>query len=263
MNLLYKDALYNVLKEPTLENFRLLLQNHMGEEDQLDFKKDWESDEKIAKHLLAMANSGGGCVILGVRQLDDGAFEIDGLEKLKDAAELKKGIKKYIPDILKYYLKDFKYETSEYDKLKNKKFQILIVEDDPKNLPYICCKDGSILKDGDIYIRSGTESRKATNYQVEKIIERKLVACKVPRSKNMTLKQHLEQLNVLYNELTYTVVENDSLSSLSKALSTLASKFSGTTSIKKKENYPKENYDDFILKILNKKKKRIEEELDL
>ena len=40
-------------------------------------------------------------------------------------------------------------------------------------------------------------------------------------------------------------------------------KFAGKTIIKKKENYPKESYDDFILKMLNKKKKRIEEELDL
>ena len=119
------------------------------------------------------------------------------------------------------------------------------------------------IKDGDIYVRSGTESRKATNYQVEKIIEKKLIACKVPRSKDMTLKQHLEQLNILYNELTYTVIETDAFSGLSKALTTLAERFSGKTIIKKKENYPKESYDDFILKMLNKKKKRIEEELDL
>ncbi len=263
MDLLNKDALYDVLKEPNLENFRLLLQNHMGEEDQMDFKKEWEDYEKTSKHLLAMSNSGGGCIIFGVRQLEDGTFEIEGIEKLIDAAELKKGIKKYIPDTLKYHLKDFKYEASEYDKLKNKKFQILIVEDEPKNLPYICCKDGNQIKDGDIYIRSGTESKKATNYQVEKIIERKLAACKVPKGKNMPLKQHLEQLDILYNELTYTVYEDNSISSLSKALSMLANRFSGTTSIKKKENYPKESYDDFILKMLNKKKKRIEEELDL
>ena len=41
---LNKDDLYKVLKEPTLENFRELLQNHMGEEDYLDFKKEWESN---------------------------------------------------------------------------------------------------------------------------------------------------------------------------------------------------------------------------
>ncbi|MFQ9501364.1 MAG: helix-turn-helix domain-containing protein [Clostridia bacterium] len=264
MNLLNKDVLYEVLKEPTLESFRILLQNHMGEEEQLDFKKEWEDNEKISKHLLAMANSGGGCIVFGVCQKDDGSFETEGLlNELKDDADLRKGVKKFIPDTLKFYLKDFKYESSEYEKLKNKKFQILIVENNPKNLPYICCKDGSCIKDGDIYIRNGSESRKATNYQVEKIIEKKLIACKVPRKKDMTLKQHLEQLDVLYNELTYTSVEGNVFSGLTKALEPLTRQLSGKVVIKRKGNYPKEDYDDFILNILNKKKKRIEEELDL
>lgn len=264
MNLLNKDALYEVLKEPTLESFRVLLQNHMGEEEQLDFKEKWEDNEKIAKHLLAMANSGGGCIIFGVCQKDDGSFETEGiLDKLKDDADLRKGVKKFIPDTLKFYLKNFKYESSEYEKLKNKNFQILIIENEPKNLPYICCRDGSCIKDGDIYIRNGTESRKATNYQVQKIIEKKLIACKIPKNKDMTLKQHLEQLEVLYNEFTYTSVEESTLSGLTKALGALVTSFSGKVITKRKENYPKEDYDTFILKMLNRKKKRIEEELDL
>lgn len=264
MNLLNKDALYAVLQDPTLENFRILLQNHMGEEEQLDFKKEWENNEKICKHLLAMANCGGGCIIFGVCQKDDGSFETDGLiDKLKDDADLRKEVKKFIPDTLKFHLKTFKYENSEYEKLKDKKFQILIVEDEPKNLPYICCKDGSYVKDGDIYIRNGTESRRATNYQVEKIIEKKLIACKIPKNKNMKLKEHLEQLEVLYRELTYTEVEENVLSGITKALGSLVTGLSGKVVTKRKECYPQEDYDDFILKILNKKKKRIEEELDL
>lgn len=260
MDLLNKDALYKVLDDPTLENFRILMQNHMGEEDQLDFKKQWEEDEKISKHLLAMANSGGGCIIFGVEQLENGTFKISGIDTLKDKADLKRGVKKFIPDTLKYHLKDFIYESSEYQKLQNKNFQILIVEDDPKNLPYICCRNGNNIKDGDIYCRQGTESRKATNYQVEQIIERKLVACKVPKNKNMDLKAHLEQLKVLYDELTYVETENTPLKELSKTLDNI---FNGKTQVKLKDNYPKESYDDFILKVLNKKKKRIEEELDL
>ena len=116
MDLLNKDALYDVLKEPNLENFRYLLQNHMGEEDQLDFKKEWEDNEKISKHLLAMANSGGGCIVFGVHQLDDGSFQIDGIEKLKDAAELKKGIKKYpyrVPKGCVFLLGDYRTQTKD------------------------------------------------------------------------------------------------------------------------------------------------------
>ncbi len=169
MKLLIKDELYEILKNPTKENFRYLLQNHLGEEDYLDFKSEWPDKEKEARHILAMANSGGGCIIFGVFQKEDGTFDISGLNNLKDAADLRKEIKGYIPPSLKYHVKDFTYENSEYDKMIGKKFQILIVEDVPTELSFVCCKDGERLKDGDIYVRKGTESEKATNYEISKI----------------------------------------------------------------------------------------------
>lgn len=255
---LNKDDLYNVLREPTLESFRELLQNHMGEEDYLDFKKEWTSDEKMAKHMLAMANFGGGCIILGVEQKGDGSFDICGLKKLKDPANLREGIKGIIPDTLEYLMKDFKYETSEYQVMENKKFQILIIKDNPRNLPYVCCKDGNEIKNGEIYIRTGTESIRANNYQIDKMIDRKLTACKIPRSKNISLEQHLKHLKILYSELTYTT-DIGWLSNLRQAVIN----FGTNKTTKKKELYPKEDYDNFILKVLNKKKKRIEEELDI
>lgn len=230
----------------------------MGEEDYLDFKKEWESNEKMSKHILAMANSGGGCIILGVAQNGDGSFDICGLKSLKDPSNLKEGIKGIIPDTLEYMIKDFKYESSEYQVMQNKKFQILLVKDNPKNLPYVCCKNGNDIKDGDIYIRTGTESTRANNYQVDKIINRKLNACKVPRSKYLSLEEHLEHLKILYSELTYTT-DTGWISSVKQALASLG--VNKTT--QKKDLYPKEDYDDFVLKVLNKKKKRIEEELDI
>lgn len=68
MQLLNKDELHDVLNNPTRENFRVPLQNHLGEEDYLDFKKGWPEKEKEARHILAMANSGGGCIVFGVMQ---------------------------------------------------------------------------------------------------------------------------------------------------------------------------------------------------
>lgn len=253
-----KDNLYEVLQEPTLENFRKLVQNSLGEEDYLDFKKMWETDEKMAKHILAMANSGGGCIIVGIEQKGDGSFDICGLNSLKDKANLKEGIKGIIPDSLEYMIKDFKFDSSEYEKMKNKKFQVLFIKDNPKDLPYICRKNGTSIKDGDIYVRSGTESIKANNFQLEKMIDRKLNALSIPRSKNLSLEQHLEQLKTLYSELTYTT-NTGWLSNLSKVLAGIGNNIE----VKKKEIYPKEDYDEFILKILNKKKKRIEEEIDI
>lgn len=260
MNITNKDELYDVLKEPTRENFRYLLQNHLGEEDYLDFKKEWPEKEKEAKHMLAMANSGGGCIIFGLAQQDDGTFDIAGLSELKDTANLRNEVKAYLPDSLKYYLKDFVYDTSEYDAMIGKKFQILIVEDLPAELPFVCRKEGALLRDGDIYVRKGTESEKANNYDIDKMIQRKMNVLKAPRKKELSLNDHLEHLKKLYGELTYTTVSGGLAEGIVKGISSL---FGGTTTTHKKECYPKEEYDAFIVRILDKKKKRIEEELDL
>lgn len=258
MDNLGKDQLYSVLNEPTMENFRYLLQNHMGEENYLDFKAKWIEKEKEARHILAMANNGGGCIIFGVSQNEDGTVEPTGLDKFKDTADLKKEIFGYIPENLFYELKDFSYDSSEYEKMKGKKFQILIIKDEPCNLPYICCKDGKELCDGDIFVRKGTESVKASNYDLEKIIERKINALKIPRKNNMDLSQHLEQLKVLYNQLTYTK-SNGAFSGFGSVIAKLL----GDTTVVKKDCFPKEEYDEFVVRMLDKKKKRIEEELDL
>lgn len=259
MAMINKDDFYDVLKEPTRENFRILLQNQLGEEDYLDFKKEWPEKEKTAKHILAIANSGGGCIIFGIEQNEDGTFKQNGLSKLKDPSDLRRKVKGYLPPTLKYRIKDFVYENSEYEMLVGKKFQILIIEDNPLELPYICCKDGNILCDGDIYIRKGTESIKANNYDIDKMIQRKMNESKIPRRNTLKLEDHLSQLKTLYSELTYTTNTNE----LIKGVTSLITSFLGTTVTKKKECYPKEDYDDFIVRMLNKKKKRIEEELDI
>ena len=259
MQLLIKDELYDVLNNPTRENFRALLQNHLGEEDYLDFKKEWPDKEKEARHILAMANSGGGCIIFGILQNEDGSFEISGLDKFKDAADLRKEIKGYLPPSLKYYVKDFSYENSEYDAMIGKKFQILIVEDRPLDLPYISCKDGNKIKDGDIYIRKGTESEKANNYEIDELIKRKIKETKIPRNKDLSLEKQLQQLKILYSELTYTTQNSESFSGIAKMLTS----YFGLSTTHKKDCYPKEDYDAFIVRMLDKKKKRIEEELDV
>lgn len=258
LNLITKDDLYEILKEPTRENFRYLLQNHLGEEDYLDFKKEWPIKEKIAKHILAIANSGGGCIVFGMGQKDDNSFEIEGLKKFKDSAELRNDIKGYIPNFLQYELKDFSYDNSEYEKMIGKKFQLLIVKNIPLQLPFICCRDGTILKDGDIYIRKGTESIRANNDDINNMILRKMNAYNVPRKNELNLQQHLQQLKILYSELTYTTNNSEIFKNISSTLS-----FFTSSTVHHKDCYPKEEYDEFVVRLLDKKKKRIEEELDI
>ena len=88
---------------------------------------------------------------------------------------------------------------------------------------------------------------------------RKIKETKIPRNINLSLEKHLEQLKTLYSELTYTTSENSLVDGVFKGLS----KYFGTSTTHKKNCYPKEDYDAFVLRMLDKKKKRIEEELDI
>ncbi len=65
-------------------------------------------------------------------------------------------IKPYLSSSLKYDVYDFSYQTSEYEALKGKQFQMLFVEDTPQFLPFISRKEGSNIKPATIYIRRGT-----------------------------------------------------------------------------------------------------------
>lgn len=43
-----KEAVYNVLQKPTRENFIDILSNGFGEQDNLDFKGQWNDYQKLA-----------------------------------------------------------------------------------------------------------------------------------------------------------------------------------------------------------------------
>ena len=64
-----KEMVYDVLQNPTRENFIDILDNGLGEQDNLDFKVQWIEAQKLAEILLGIANSGGGAIILGVKEV--------------------------------------------------------------------------------------------------------------------------------------------------------------------------------------------------
>jgi hypothetical protein len=52
-------------EEPRRENLRELLRDTAGEYSHLDFKREWPETWKLARHILAIANSGGGSLVSG------------------------------------------------------------------------------------------------------------------------------------------------------------------------------------------------------
>lgn len=264
-----KDVVYRLLNEPTLENFREFLTQQTGEHNSVDFKKIWIEKNVLAKEILSIANSGGGFIIFGVQENADKTFEPIGLDNLKGKEQVSNEIKNIISSNLKYEIHDFQYSVSEYEKLKDKKFQILVVEDTPEYLPFISKKeagsegDGKII-DGLIYIRKGTSCEKADEEDVQRLIKRRLEYMYPSNGEPLELQEHLKQLQVLYNNVEPYKYELQG--GIVTALSTFAKWGESIVGKQKKtENplYPEESYEEYISRLITIKKKKIERVLEL
>lgn len=122
-------------EQPTRESLASLIMSNFGETDFLDFKSGWPEYSDFARHVLAFANSGGGVVVLGVRQEDDGSLESVGIDGVRDKADISKALDRFLPPPLEYVVLDFSYRSSEYGELVGKSFQVIVVESDDRRIP--------------------------------------------------------------------------------------------------------------------------------
>lgn len=250
---LNKDGLYNLLTNPVKENFTGFIKNNIGEQNEIDFKEKWVSKGHLAKTILAIANSNGGLIVFGIKELKDGSINPVGLDNLEDKAIICSQLDKYLPNALKYEIYDFVYETSDYDKLKGKKFQVLIVNDIPESLPYISESNDNEIDKNIIYVRRGTKNEKANNEELQKIISRR-VETLYSNSSQLELQEHLNQLKVLYDNIKKTRIHyRTSYTSFTNIFTTASSN----------KYYPNEEYDQFIARMIKDKKFKIEKVLDL
>jgi predicted HTH transcriptional regulator len=196
----YPKSLLHFIKNPSHETLKDLLLHNTGETDFLDFKTKWTEFSKMAKHVLAIANSGGGCIIVGVSQNDEGSISLTGLNEddFLDKADIDNKLANLLPKYLKYRTEDF-YFSGNQQTLSNKRFQVLIIEYDPKYVPYTSVVQRNELRYGAIYVRQGTKSLEATNDRLVEIILRK-VQSGGSGVNEYTLKEHLDQLKELYEE---------------------------------------------------------------
>jgi predicted HTH transcriptional regulator len=225
-------SLQTFLKNPSHDNLKELLLHNSGETDFLDFKMKWNNFSKLAKHILAIANSGGGSIIVGVSQDEEGIAALSGVreEDYIDKADIDNKLQHLLPKYLKYRVEDFYFSNHEHPGLNNKLFQVLLIEYDPKYVPYTSVSNQNELRYGAVYIRQGTKSLEATNEKLVEIIVRK-VQTGVADTSELTLKEHLGQLKSLFEELEVTTAPPE--------------------------------YVDFLKQLIKSKKKRVQQYMDL
>lgn len=236
----YKEDFDRFFETPTRESFRQYIKSHLGETDYCDFKREWPSWSKLARHALALANSGGGCLIIGVE--DNNPI---GLEILKDKADVYKGLEKFVPTQLVSDIAEFEYESSEYPKLIGKRFQVFFVEDTPQYIPFIARADGEGIRRNAIYTRRGTNSEEATYETLQQMFNRRLETG-YSSQRELTLEMHLAELKTLYDSIPKNF-------STWKVTTELANLFETIPN----PSYPLESREDFINKLIEAKKEVI------
>ena len=171
----------NFYKNPTHNTLCELLCKNFGETYLYDFKKDWQSFQRMAKHILGFSNSRGGGIIIGVSQNKDNTFNITGLKNLIDKSAIHQGIRKYIPDIPDkriYEVLDFSYDsTYKCKEVAGKNFQVIIIKDIPTQIPFVSNQDEDDIRKGTVYIRKEGSTEPSNYDELQEIINRRTKEC--------------------------------------------------------------------------------------
>ena len=75
-----KDRFFDIIcKNPSRDGFVTFVKESCGEQDNIDFKEKWIEKSKLAKIMLAIANSGGGMVVIGIKDNKGKGYEPIGI----------------------------------------------------------------------------------------------------------------------------------------------------------------------------------------
>lgn len=268
-----KDKFFDlIVKNPSRDGFKTFLKESCGELDNIDFKEKWITKGKLAKIMLAMANTGGGVIVLGIQENKDDNYLAVGIDELKDAADVEKEIKKLVPRNLSYSVLNFIYDDEIYGEYAGKKFQAIIIADAPEQLPFFSIGASDDIEKDCVYVRRGTSSEKASARDFETMIQRKLENV-FKESNDLLLKEHLEQLQFLYDSIPQKkrvlvkkgnrfVGAMEGLQALSERMTEIFGEPDQYEEVPN-ENYPSEDYEQFLVRMIDKKKLKIEKILDL
>ena len=250
---IFYDDFALFLERPSRDRLRKILTTHGQETDNLDFKREWPSASKLAKHVLAIANSGGGCIVVGVNQSDDGTLSPIGMKGLIDKADVTRGMAKYLPAPLIPSLQvvDFHYDASEYEQLIGKRFQVLFIDDDIEHIPFIAMADGDGISQATIYVRRGTSSEPTKYDELQRLVTRRIESG-YSSTAEMDIRSELAQLKELYSTISPTIYNNDTLRVI---INSIRSPVLGSSA--QNPDYPEERLDEFVARMIRAKKVRI------
>ena len=148
---------------------------------------------------------------------------------------------------------------------------MLLVHNTPDRLPFISLKETAGLEKDVIYVRRGTKCEKASASEIDHIISQKIETV-FKESSDLSLDEHLIQLKKLYNELPQKIkvlVKKGEPTAMSLFIQQFSSKLGNmwqsndVYDYQDNPDYPSESYEAFILRMIDKKKLKIEKVLDL
>ncbi len=195
-----KETFAKVFETPDRVNFRNLMKDLTGEYNDLEFKQQLIEYSKLAKHILAMANTNGGIICFGVSEKDN-RLEPTGLDKTVDSTKIKEKLRKYLPHELEYETCPINYdENVEWRKLKNKSFLMIIIEFTPEHIPFLPMKDADYFKRTTILCRAESSSRECTYNDLKDIFSKRVQT----NTSTALSSRDLEDLRLLYNYRVFT-----------------------------------------------------------
>ena len=249
----FKEEFAKFCETPDRTKFRELIKQNTGEYNHIDFKEKWIEIPVIAKHILGFANSEGGVLVFGIKEEATGSLIVQGIDKFEDKTEIKSKLQKYLPAELQYEVHNFEYNNdAEWGQIKNKKFQVLIVENTPQYIPFLSMSSsGEILYKNRIYYRGKTNTEEATYEELKKIINRRLDTT-LSTTVEDEFKEHLTQLRMIYSFIDRYLTRAPFWMTNISALAILGS------TREDNPKYPKEDFEEFIIKMIQRKKDIIE-----
>lgn len=196
-----KENFAKLFDDPNRVTLKDALMNLTTEYDNYEFKENEIEDHTLAKHIIGMANTNGGIIILGVKETDNG-LKPCGLKSNTDTTDMKKKLGKYLPHELSYEIYQIDYEErDEWSDLKNKSFKIIKIEFTPEYIPFLPIKGCNDYVKTDIFCRKNSSTTRCEYDDLQDIFNKKSI------NRNgisaLTLRNELEELKILssYNNV--------------------------------------------------------------